>query len=150
MGFYYDFGGKFKDYLIPDSGKQMSVFIGDIDKFKRVNDTYGHNAGDDVLSHVASVIAKACTEKDECYRWGGEEFIVVLDNADSEEAISTANALRQRIEEEPFGKIGHITCSIGVTVITADDNVTTAFERMDKAVYEAKSAGRNCIKTVFR
>ena len=62
---------------------------------------------------------------------------MVLDNADSEEAISTANALRQRIEEEPFGKIGHITCSIGVTVITADDNVTTAFERMDKAVYEA-------------
>ena len=133
------------------NGGSAAMMILDIDYFKRVNDVYGHAAGDKALIHFAEVITDfISSRKAVAGRWGGEEFIVVLDNADSEEAISTANALRQRIEEEPFGKIGHITCSIGVTVITADDNVTTAFERMDKAVYEAKSAGRNCIKTVFR
>ncbi len=128
-----------------------SMMILDIDYFKRVNDVYGHAAGDDALKHFAEVITAFIAGKNAVAgRWGGEEFVVICYDTDKDAAISTADALRRRIEDEPFDKIGHITCSIGVTLITAEDQINTAFERMDKAVYEAKSAGRNCVRAVFR
>ena len=104
MGFYFDFGGKYKDYLLPDSGKTMSVFICDIDKFKRVNDTYGHNAGDDVLAFTSHLIESTCTENDSVYRWGGEEFVMVMRDTTLEEArqklTAAIDAVLDEAEEE--------------------------------------------------
>jgi diguanylate cyclase (GGDEF)-like protein len=76
MGFYSDFSRKYNKAL--DEGKNISLFISDIDKFKRVNDTYGHNAGDDVLSTVASIMDSSCGENEAVYRWGGEEFVMMI------------------------------------------------------------------------
>lgn len=132
-------------------GGSAAIMILDIDFFKRVNDLYGHSAGDATLVHFAQVIDGFVSGmKAVAGRWGGEEFVVVLYNADADQAVSTAEALRERVAAEQFDKIGNITCSIGVTTISADDSISSAFERMDKAVYEAKSAGRNCVKAVFR
>jgi len=146
MGFYYDFGGKFKDYLIPDSGKQMSVFIGDIDKFKRVNDTYGHNAGDDVLAFASSLIESSCGEKDSVYRWGGEEFVMVMRDTDLEGAVKKAEEIRLKLMESDINADGNLircTMSFGVTLFdpsrTIEENISTA----DEGLYNAKETGRN-------
>jgi diguanylate cyclase (GGDEF)-like protein len=76
-------------------------------------------------------------------RWGGEEFVVVNYDDDIEAAGELAELLRSTIEKEPFNRVGHLTCSIGVTDIRPDDSFKTAFDRMDKAVYQAKGNGRN-------
>ena len=136
---------------IRKDGGSAAIMILDIDFFKRVNDLYGHSAGDATLVHFAQVIDGFVSGmKAVAGRWGGEEFVVVLYNSDADQAVSTAEALRERVAAEEFDKIGNITCSIGVTTISADDSISSAFDRMDKAVYEAKSAGRNCVKAVFR
>ncbi|MBQ1739697.1 MAG: diguanylate cyclase [Clostridiales bacterium] len=99
MGFYYDFSKRFRDYLIAGSGKVMSVFICDIDKFKRVNDTYGHNAGDDVLIFTSQLLESFCSEKDSVYRWGGEEFVMVMRDTDLEGAVKKAEV--PELQEDP-------------------------------------------------
>ena len=146
MGFYYDFGGKFKDYLIPGSGKTMSLFISDIDKFKRVNDTYGHNAGDDVLRFTAELLEASCGEKDSVYRWGGEEFVMVMRDADIEGAVKKAEEIRIKLmdsEIEADGNTIRCTMSFGCTSFdparTIEDNVSAA----DEKLYTAKETGRN-------
>ena len=146
MGFYYDFGGKFKDYLIPGSGKTMSVFISDIDKFKRVNDTYGHNAGDDVLKFTADLLESSCGEKDSIYRWGGEEFIMVMRDTDIEGAVRKADEIRTKLMDcdiEADGNTIRCTMSFGCKFFdpskTIEENVSAA----DEKLYTAKETGRN-------
>ena len=146
MGFYYDFGGKYKNYLIPDSGKTMSVFICDIDKFKRVNDTYGHNAGDDVLRFVAGLIESSCGETDSVYRWGGEEFVMVMRDTDLEGAVKKAEEIRVNLMDtdiEADGNTLRCTLSFGCalfdTLKTIEENISAA----DEKLYTAKETGRN-------
>ena len=146
MGFYYDFGGKFKDYLIPGSGKTMSVFISDIDKFKRVNDTYGHNAGDDVLKFTAELLESSCGEKDSIYRWGGEEFIMLMRDTDIEGAVRKADEIRTKLMDcdiEADGNTIRCTMSFGCKFFdpskTIEENVSAA----DEKLYTAKETGRN-------
>ncbi len=126
---------------------RISIMILDIDFFKKVNDNYGHSVGDITLKHFAECIREGLTEKKAVLgRWGGEEFAVVCYNTTVEEAKELAEFLRAKVEAETFDKIGHITCSIGITEITDGDHFERAFERMDHALYEAKSAGRNRVK----
>ena len=146
MGFFYDFGGEFKDYLDPNAGKTMSVFICDIDKFKRVNDTYGHNAGDDVLSFTAQLIESACGEKDSVYRWGGEEFVMVLRDTDLEGAAAKAEEIRLKLMNSDIdadGTMIRCTLSFGVALFdpkkSIEDNISVA----DGRLYTAKETGRN-------
>jgi len=146
MGFYYDFGNKYKDYLIPGSGKTMSLFICDIDKFKRVNDTYGHNAGDDVLAFTSHLIESCCSEKDGVYRWGGEEFVMVLRDTDLEGAVKKAEEIRVKLMEsdiEADGNTLKCTLSFGCALFdpakSIEDNVSAA----DEKLYTAKETGRN-------
>ncbi len=146
MGFYFDFGGKYKEYLLPDSGKTMSVFICDIDKFKRVNDTYGHNAGDDVLAFTSHLIESTCTEKDCVYRWGGEEFVMVMRDTDLEEAAQKAENVRVKLMESDIdadGTIIRCTLSFGCALFdpkkTIEENISVA----DGRLYIAKETGRN-------
>ncbi len=146
MGFYYDFGNKYKDYLIPGSGKKMSLFICDIDKFKRVNDTYGHNAGDDVLAFTSHLIESFCNEKDGVYRWGGEEFVMVLRDTDLEGAVKKAEEIRVKLMDsdiEADGNTLRCTLSFGCALFdpakSIEDNVSAA----DEKLYTAKETGRN-------
>ena len=146
MGFYYDFGNKYKDYLIPASGKAMSLFICDIDKFKNVNDTYGHNAGDDVLRFTAQLLESFCAEKDGVYRWGGEEFVMVMRDTGLEGAVKKAEEIRTKLMESEFEADGNTlkcTMSFGCAVFepskTIEENVSAA----DEKLYTAKETGRN-------
>lgn len=135
---------------IKKNGGSVAMMILDIDYFKRVNDEFGHSVGDVTLVRFAEVITDfLCDHKAVAGRWGGEEFVAVVYDIDEEAAVSLAETLREKVAAEDFTKIGHITCSIGVTSAGPDDDLNTAFNRMDKAVYSAKSAGRNCVKAVF-
>ena len=118
-----------------------------IDYFKNVNDQYGHSVGDITLIHFAETIQKALKNKNAVLgRWGGEEFVVVCYDEDAGSINETAECLRKTVEAEPFKRVDNITCSIGVTNIITNDNFNAAFDRMDKALYKAKSEGRNCVR----
>lgn len=129
------------------NGAKASMFMMDIDYFKRVNDNYGHSVGDATLVHFVRTVSGFLKERNAVIgRWGGEEFVAVIYDTDEDECIALAEALREAVAAESFETIGSLTCSIGVTHIRPDDTASDAFNRMDKAVYEAKSAGRNCVK----
>ena len=122
----------------------VSLIMLDIDFFKKVNDNYGHHAGDTTLIHFANTIKEFFKDKKAVIgRWGGEEFVVLLYDAELDEAVKLAEELRKVIENEPFETVGHITSSIGVTDVTLNDTPTEIFERVDEALYEAKAGGRN-------
>lgn len=146
MGFYYDFSKRYKDYLVPGSDKRMSLFICDIDKFKRVNDTYGHNAGDDVLAFTAHLVESCCGENDMVYRWGGEEFVMVMRGAELDEAVRKAEEIRVKLEGSDIDADGttiRCTLSFGCALFdpskTIEENVSSA----DEKLYTAKETGRN-------
>lgn len=130
-------------------GRAVSIMMLDIDYFKQINDKHGHSVGDVTLVHFTNLISDLIKDRKAVLgRWGGEEFVVVYYDTPLAEAEKQAEAIRQRIENEDFERAGHITCSIGITEITADDRFDDAFERMDRALYNAKSDGRNCVRTV--
>ncbi len=146
MGFYYDFGGKFKEYLLPQSGKTMSVFICDIDKFKRVNDTYGHNAGDDVLAFASHLVESLCTENDSVYRWGGEEFVMVMRDTDLEGAAKKAEEVRVKLMNSDIDADGttiRCTMSFGCALFDPNKSIEANISVADGRLYIAKETGRN-------
>ena len=127
---------------------KLSLIIFDIDFFKKVNDTYGHQVGDYVLKDLSSVIKKTIRSDDIVARWGGEEF-VVLCNVDSSCAEMLAQKLRRQIEAHKFEKVGQITCSFGVSGYHKDDNEKSFLQRADKALYMAKENGRNMVEVNY-
>lgn len=146
IGFYHDFSKKYIKYLDEDCDKPLSMFICDIDKFKLVNDTYGHNAGDQVLEHAAKLLQESCEEGENAYRWGGEEFIILMPDTDLNKAAAKAEKLRQTIEASEFPADGIFirkTMSFGVHEFikgkSIEDNVSIA----DGRLYTAKETGRN-------
>lgn len=129
--------------------QNTSIMMIDIDFFKSVNDRFGHSVGDATLVRFVNTILDIIKARGAVLgRWGGEEFVVVLYDADAENSFIFAEKLRNQVAETDFENVGHITCSIGITQIDIDDDFGNAFDRMDKAVYEAKSAGRNCVKVI--
>ncbi len=127
----------------------FSLLIWDIDFFKRINDTYGHKAGDKTLIIIANLLAKLCREADFVARFGGEEFVMILPCTDEKSALVLANKIRTTIENTGFNSNGEkiaITVSCGITQYREGDNGDTLFERADTALYTAKANGRNqCI-----
>lgn len=124
----------------------LSLVMMDIDFFKRVNDTYGHKAGDKVLRAIAGRLQKSTREPDFLARYGGEEFVLLMPETDRQAAITVAEKLRAAIAEMGFtyrGKPVQITVSVGVTEFQGDDTPDTAFVRADQAMYQAKAQGRN-------
>ena len=129
--------------------KNISLMILDIDFFKHVNDKFGHTAGDVTLVKFTKVISDYIREHNAVLgRWGGEEFVIVWYDVSIEEALKYAEDIRCTVAKEDFGNIGQITCSIGVTDLHSLDTFDDAFNRMDRALYNAKSSGRNCVKSV--
>ena len=123
----------------------LSFIFFDIDFFKKVNDTYGHDIGDYVLQNIVKLISKEIRKEDIFARWGGEEFIIMLPDTTIDEAIAIAQKLRYEIETHAFYEIETITCSFGVTQWKEDENKISLFKRVDGLLYQAKEAGRNCV-----
>ncbi|XPV77505.1 MAG: diguanylate cyclase [Desulfovibrio sp.] len=126
----------------------MSVFMTDIDFFKRINDTYGHNVGDIVLQELAELLKTNLRSSDILCRWGGEEFLALLPETTADGAFEVADKIRKIIETYEFPQVGQITASFGVTQFIKTDNAHSFFERADTALYDAKDSGRN--KTVVK
>lgn len=121
----------------------MSIVFFDIDYFKQVNDTYGHTIGDEVLVTFSKIISENIREEDIFSRWGGEEFIAIFDNCDTQNVLLRAERLREIIANTLFSMNQHITCSIGVTEFIETDDSDTIILRVDRALYQAKENGRN-------
>jgi len=122
--------------------RPVSYILFDIDFFKQVNDNYGHLVGDDVLKKLSNIIKSKIREDDLFARWGGEEFVLVL-NTSIEQALTIANNLRSFIEKSDFEVAGKITCSFGMTQFKKNDTLDMMILRADSALYEAKARGRN-------
>jgi len=126
----------------------LTLMILDIDHFKRVNDTYGHDCGDEVLKNFADRLRGIIRGGDLLCRLGGEEFVIVMPNVELGAAARIAERARQAIEQEPFvidagGRAIPVTTSIGVAERGPDDDTSTLYRRADRALYRAKSEGRN-------
>jgi len=124
----------------------FSLIIIDVDHFKRINDRRGHDVGDHVLKSISEIIARGVREQDSLGRWGGEEFIVIMPDANKELATVTAERIRLMIYEhvfEPENPLS-ITASFGISERLDNEDFASAFKRADKALYEAKAQGRNC------
>ncbi|MBR9727201.1 GGDEF domain-containing protein [Shewanella intestini] len=124
----------------------------DIDHFKQFNDSYGHLIGDKVLAYVALALKQAVKGEDFVARYGGEEFVILLPDTKLSDAVGIAEKIRERIADKQLtiGKekksLGHITISIGVSALTQGDDMDTVLARADDLLYNAKAAGRNCVK----
>lgn len=115
----------------------------DIDHFKRINDSFGHLFGDEVLLRMGELMRRTFRDGDRLFRFGGEEFVVIL-NADNEQlAAAGFERLRRTVEEHEFPQVGQVTCSIGFTAVSAFDVPTDALGRADEVLYYAKEHGRN-------
>lgn len=128
--------------------KNVVIAIADLDHFKLINDTHGHLAGDDVLKSTAEFIQANVRENDFVARYGGEEFVIILNDIKLDDAAKVLEKIRAQISNHAFvlkQQTVQITLSIGFTVITEHDSKSSAFERADKALYQAKTAGRNQI-----
>ncbi|SHO43128.1 sensor domain-containing diguanylate cyclase [Desulfopila aestuarii] len=136
-------------------GTSFSLLMLDIDFFKKVNDTYGHQAGDSILVEIASILGTILRTLDTAGRYGGEEFVVILDTADQAQAVQSAERIRRAVERHVFSWNGHelrITISVGASAIhPSDETVNSLIARVDEALYRAKSEGRNrvCIPTIM-
>ena len=127
-----------------NGGEKVSVMMLDLDKFKEVNDNYGHSVGDTTLKHFAKIMLEfSAEEKAIAGRWGGEEFVIICRDKDGDAAYEMAERLREKVAAYQFPEIYHITCSIGVTELTDGDDFQGAFDRLDKAMYASKHNGRN-------
>ena len=126
----------------------MSLIMLDIDFFKKVNDTYGHDVGDRVLVQVAHTLLKTLRNVDIIARWGGEEFVMLLPTADKKTAKEIANKIRVAIKGQKIDGIDGITASLGVSEVTRDDTLESALKRADEALYSAKKSGRDCVKVI--
>lgn len=137
-----------------DTGRNLSVVIMDMDHFKKVNDTYGHGVGDEVLKALADIIVKTIRSADLAARYGGEEFVVLMPETDAARAYEAAERLRKSIESTPLvvshpDSPLHKTVSIGYATMTANDTPQSLLKRADDALYEAKEAGRNRVHPPF-
>jgi diguanylate cyclase (GGDEF)-like protein len=131
-----------------DAGKALAVILLDVDRFKNINDTFGHAAGDQVLIGVAEILRKhsPCVPVG---RWGGEEFLVLVPNSDLENVLTMAEKLRVALEENPFG-VGTVTSSFGVACLQLGESSSDLVRRADLALYAAKSRGRNRVEHTVR
>ncbi len=132
---------RWKRYKAP-----LSILVADVDFFKKINDTFGHKAGDKVLQTIAQTMNESVRETDMVARYGGEEFVVIMPNTTIDNAVAVANKLRTEVEKLKFHYKNDpvsITVSCGVSEFSHEDLSDDVFERADQALYEAKNSGRN-------
>ena len=128
------------------SKHSFGLIMMDIDYFKRINDTYGHQVGDGVLMNVAHTLSNTIRTGDVLARWGGEEFVCLLPNVNIEKLLYVAEKLRSAIEETQTLESEKVTGSFGVSIYTLGDTEVSLLHRADTALYKAKAKGRNRIE----
>ena len=123
----------------------------DLDHFKNINDTYGHQSGDEVIRTVSAIVLACVRDTDTLCRWGGEEFLLLLEDCDLERAARVAETIRAAVEahEFRFGRdVVRTSVSLGVTVQHSEESLNTLVDRVDRALYSAKRDGRNRVSTL--
>ncbi len=128
------------------SAVPFSVLLGDLDRFKDINDSFGHDVGDQVLTQTAQELGRGMRPQDLTARWGGEEFLILLPDTDLTAAVVVAERVRQRVAARPLSvgdQVLYVTLSIGVAVYKAHDSVHQCIKAADVALYQAKRGGRN-------
>jgi diguanylate cyclase (GGDEF)-like protein len=127
--------------------RPLTLMLLDIDDFKLYNDSYGHLEGDGVLAKLAEVIQRSLRKTDSAYRYGGEEFVIMLPETSAEQGHIIAERIRQEFRDEPFqpeaGQNVHVTVSIGVTQYIQPETLTAFINRADKCMYKAKRQGKD-------
>ena len=127
-------------------GTRISVAMFDLDHFKHVNDTHGHEAGDKVLQEVARLTRQNLRETDIFSRWGGEEFMILAQETDRNGIMKLAEKTRLAIAQHRFDSVDHVTASFGIAQYQPGESQTSFLKRLDEALYKAKKAGRNCVR----
>jgi len=125
----------------------FGVIILDIDNFKIINDTHGHNVGDNVLKELAVLLKQNIRISDTLGRWGGEEFLIIVPQGDNKSKQILAEKLRIKIEKHLFPTVTNITASFGVSIYEKDDNIDSLIKKADDALYKAKANGRNQVRS---
>lgn len=129
-------------------GKPLSMLMIDIDRFKEVNDSFGHHVGDQVLVELTRRVSAQIRDTDILMRWGGDEFVVMMPLCDVEGATGSAEKIRATIASEPFPDAGTVTVSIGVAQAGVDKCLEDWVARTDSALYRAKTAGRDRVEAI--
>ncbi|MEE4640035.1 MAG: bacteriohemerythrin [Wenzhouxiangella sp.] len=124
-------------------GQPICLLVVDIDHFKRVNDLHGHSVGDQILTQVCELMRQQIRLVDSLFRWGGEEFVILLPNTSLSAARFISERLRQTVGQYPFETAGPITVSVGAAELERGEGAQKWFERADQALYAAKHQGRN-------
>lgn len=143
---------KFYSVLSAEMGRaeryhlSLAVMMLDIDHFKEINDTLGHQVGDDVLAELAKLISGMIREQDVFARWGGEEFAILAPSRDAEGMRQFAEKLRGAVEAHFFPGVGRVTCSFGLAEYQPHEAIESFFRRIDAALYRAKGNGRNRVE----
>ncbi|QHI73561.1 GGDEF domain-containing protein [Aminipila terrae] len=126
--------------------KNIALILMDVDLFKSINDTYGHNDGDRVLAQLGQILKNNVGKSDKVGRWGGEEFLIICPETDIEDAFNLAERIRKIIQNSEFRLGRNITCSFGVTEKKEPDTINDLMLRADKGLYKAKEGGRNRVE----
>ena len=130
-------------------GHTFGFTILDIDYFKRVNDTYGHQVGDKVLIEIANILKNNLRKTDFVGRFGGEEFVIICPESNIESVVKLMENLRLIIQNHNFGKVKNQTVSFGITLLKESDTVDSILKRADEALYKAKNSGRNKVSIII-
>ncbi|CAK0774029.1 diguanylate cyclase [Gammaproteobacteria bacterium] len=129
------------------TGHRFSAILVDVDHFKKINDRYGHGAGDLVLSQIAEILIAVVRAGDFVFRYGGEEFLLILNHINEEQAIKVAEKVRKRVDEHKFAiddnLVLHLTVSMGIAMHDGHPDYNRTLSAADSALYNAKAKGRN-------
>lgn len=123
--------------------RPLSLIMFDIDRFKEINDTHGHLAGDQVLVFLSDVVRRQIRDSDYLARFGGDEFLLLLPETPLDGAVRTAERLRAALAQQPCGELGAVKCSFGVCEYAPEETGDDLVRRADRALYQAKAAGRD-------
>jgi len=138
-----------KNYLndiaskILKDNEKFALVVLDLDDFKKINDTYGHQVGDNILKEFVKLVKIQIRKEDIFARWGGEEFLLLMKDTTPQDVKHRIESIRTQIDEYIFDVVEHITCSFGIACTTKDDDIDSLLYRADKALYEAKATGKN-------
>jgi diguanylate cyclase (GGDEF)-like protein len=136
-------GERIMKELMTQPDQPLGIILCDVDRFKQINDTYGHLVGDRVLQKVSQYCQSHLRKKDTLIRWGGEEFLILVSGGSQTQLKHLAERLCQGIAAEEIPEVGTVTASFGVVSLQANETLEQAFERADQALYQAKILGRN-------
>lgn len=126
----------------------LSVILFDVDNFKKVNDLYGHEIGDDVLIELTSLFTTHLPDRAHFGRWGGEEFLIIIENLHKAECIRLADKLREKVSKHSFHEVGTVTCSFGIAELQEMEHQKDLLKRADEALYLAKDYGKNQVQYI--